>query len=237
MQMNPLTPTLRPTPARPLLGLTLLVVEDSRYACEALRLFALQSGARLRRADRLSAARRHLGVYRPSGMIVDIGLPDGSGLELIREAAQASPRVAVLLATSGDPFTEDVALAAGADGFLPKPVPGLAVFQSEILAHLPRGQHPLGPRHVAQVLDRPDPEAFRDDVAHALSVLSEDPDAARIDYAARFVAGLAATAGDHALGEAAEVLAGAGVSGAPLGPGLTRLRSLLEDRLDRALAG
>ena len=106
-----------PRSDRPLFGLTVLVVEDSKFACEGIRLLCLRSGARIRRADCLRSARRHLQVYRPSVVIIDLGLPDGNGTELIEEINAASPRVGIVLATSGDSFGEAVALAAGADGF------------------------------------------------------------------------------------------------------------------------
>ena len=95
-----LTPMGRKT--RPLIGKTVLIVEDSRFICEAARLMCLHSGARLRGADSLAAARRHLNVYFPTIVIIDVGLPDGSGLQLISELAGASPRIGVILGTSGD---------------------------------------------------------------------------------------------------------------------------------------
>ncbi len=87
---------------RPLLGLTVLVVEDSRLPARRCACSCLRSGARIRRADCLASARRHLQVYRPSVVIVDLGLPDGSGAELLAELSGRLPRVAVLLGTSGD---------------------------------------------------------------------------------------------------------------------------------------
>ena len=94
--------TRSPTANRPLLGLTVLVVEDSRFSCDAMRLLCLRSGARIRRADCLRSARRHLQVYRPTVVIIDLGLPDGNGVDLIQELSRAEPRVAVVLGTSGD---------------------------------------------------------------------------------------------------------------------------------------
>ncbi len=69
-----------PTAERPLAGLTVLVVEDSRFASESMRLLCLRSGARIRRADSLRSARRHLAVYRPGVVIVDLGLPTDQAL-------------------------------------------------------------------------------------------------------------------------------------------------------------
>ena len=46
---DPFTPNYpAPTALRPMLGLTVLVIEDSRYACDAMRLLCLRSGARIR---------------------------------------------------------------------------------------------------------------------------------------------------------------------------------------------
>lgn len=90
-ELGYLAMNVKATAVRPLLGLTVLVVEDSRFASEALRLLCIRSGARIRRADSLGAAHRHLKVYRPAVVIVDLGLPDGSGIELIEEFAQQDP--------------------------------------------------------------------------------------------------------------------------------------------------
>jgi hypothetical protein len=59
--IDPFSPNLpAPTVNRSLLGLTVLVIEDSNFACEAMRLLCLRSGARIRRADSLRSARQHL---------------------------------------------------------------------------------------------------------------------------------------------------------------------------------
>lgn len=102
-----------PTAARPLLGLTVLLVEDSRFASEAVRLMCLRSGARIRRADCIASAHRHLRTYRPSVVIVDLGLPDGSGTELIAELVAPREVPQLVLATSGAADGRDRALAAG----------------------------------------------------------------------------------------------------------------------------
>ena len=112
--LDPLNLMPKPTPNRPLLGLTILIVEDSRYSCEAMRFMALRSGARLRRADSIQSAKRHLRVYMPSAIIVDVGLPDGSGLDLIRELSSARPRVPALIGTSGDELHHTAKLKSGA---------------------------------------------------------------------------------------------------------------------------
>lgn len=230
-------PTLAtPTAQRPLAGLTVLVVEDSRFASEAVRLMCLRSGARLRRADCLAAAERHLRVYRPSVIIVDLGLPDGSGLDLIEALDDAEPRIPVILATSGEEALLDRAYLAGADGNLPKPLDSLGTFQETILQHLPPKQRPLGPRQVSGERICPDRMALLEDLSRATEVLSNGEDEAVLDYAARFLSGVAKSAHDPALETAADRLARRHASGRPVLTDMARLAGLLQDRLqDRAI--
>ncbi len=225
-----------PTAARPLLGLTVLAVEDSRYACEAIRLLCLRSGARIRRADCLRSARRHLRVYRPSVVIIDLGLPDGDGVDLIAELEEAAPRVQAILAMSGDPQTKAAALAAGADGFLAKPIIGLAAFQESILSLLPPDRRPVGPRIVTDEQVRPDLIAYQDDIAHIAEVLEDPPNEQALDYAAQFLGGVARSADDPPLEAAASALADKRAHGQPAISEVAALAGMIQARLSQRIA-
>lgn len=220
-----------PTADRPLQGLTVLVVEDSRFASEAIRLLSLRSGARIRRADSLRAAYRHLAVYRPSIVIVDMGLPDGCGADLIAQMRTDPLRVPVLLGMSGDETTRDRAVQAGADGFLLKPVDSLAVFQHSILSVLPPPEGPVTPRLVPQEVIEPDDIAFQDDLCHADALMRAGVDGPMQDYIAQFLGGVARSAHDNLLEAAATELAQARAAGRGTGADLARVQGLLRDRL------
>nr|WP_245759639.1 response regulator [Poseidonocella sedimentorum] len=221
----------RPTPSRPLLGLTVLVVEDSRFACEAMRLLCLRSGARIRRADSLTAARRHLQIYRPSVVVVDLGLPDGAGEDLIRELTQAQDNQTVVLGISGDDGGRDRAIEAGADGFMEKPISSLATFQETVLAHVPPDMHPRGPRMISQETVKPDPIAFEDDIAHAAEVLSASEGDYMIGYVTQFLLGVARSAEDTDLADAIRRLEDERTDDTYSGAEVARFASFLKSRL------
>ena len=215
---SPLPLTRGATALHPLLGLTILLVEDSRHASEAVRLMCQRSGARLRRADSLASARRHLRVYRPGAAIVDIGLPDGSGLTFLRELASAQPRIDVIIATSADPEAHDAAIAAGADVFLAKPVANLATFQAAVLGHAGRsfvtqGAVDLLPDASAAAM------SLRDDLVHVVRLLKGPEAAGKAGYLAQFLRGIAANTGDTDLDEIAGELGRAFQTDGPSGPG------------------
>ncbi len=222
----------KPTPDRPLRGQTVLAVEDSRFASEALRLLCLRSGARVRRADSVASALRHLSVYRPSVALVDPGLPDGSGFDLIRDLKDATPPVPLVLAISGDPAAEAAAMDAGADGFLEKPIHSLLAFQSAILRRLSASSCVPGPRVVPEDLITPDRLALHDDLALAADALADRPDTRQVRYIAQFLAGLARSSGDAGLADAAATLAAGGDGPAAReDAALTSVRRVLTDRL------
>lgn len=222
--------TRAPTARRPLLGVTVLVVEDSRFASEAVRLMCLRSGARIRRADSLENAGRHLAIYRPTVLLVDVGLPDGSGLSLIRATATASPRIEVILGMSGDSNTQ-AALAAGADGFLEKPVQSLSAFQSAILEHLPANRQPPAPRGVTNEMIHPDLVAYRDDLNHVAQVLNDADADDTLDYVTQFLSGVARSAQDHDLNAAVAHLDQLRRTGRNPNEGVIALAQLVQTRI------
>lgn len=229
--LTPLRLRRRPTAAQPLLGLTLLVVEDSRFASEAVRLLAMRSGARLRRADCLASARRHLAVFRPAAVLVDPGLPDGCGTDLIAELRAGDVAPPAILAVTGDPAAAERARAAGADDVMVKPLPGLAAFQSTLLALLPEEMRPAGPRAAEAGAARPDGIALQDDLAHAADVLDGAGGARSMGYAAQFLASVARAAEDARLAEAAGALAASLAAGRSPEAERGHLRQLLHARL------
>jgi CheY-like chemotaxis protein len=207
----------------PLQGLTVLAVEDSRFASDALRLLCQRSGARLRRVDTLHAAYCHLRVYRPDVMLIDMGLPDGRGDALIADLARRRPQGPVVVAISGDPGAKAEAMTAGADGFIEKPFPTLAAFQAEILRHLPdrADRSPVASKDTTLT---PDPLALHDDLQHAAELVHANPNPQQRRYLAGFVTGIARSANDPALAAAAQALTSA--------KGLDGLSYLLAARID-----
>jgi CheY-like chemotaxis protein len=81
-------------------------------------------GIRMVDAANLETARRLIATETPDLVVMDVRLPDGSGLDLVRDLRQSGglPRAKVIIASASVlPAERDEALAAGADLFLAKP--------------------------------------------------------------------------------------------------------------------
>lgn len=217
-----------------LFAVTILLVEDSRGASEALRLFAAQSGARLRRADSLRAASRHLAIYRPNVVMVDLGLPDGDGLALVRHLVSASTPLTAVIAMSGHERScwQEEALAAGAAACLEKPIGSLRMFQEAVIGVLPDAGSRRRPGST-----EPEPAgrasvrlAFQADLARARGLLDAalaEGDGDTIAYCGQFLGSVGEMLGDAELSALAR-------NAAHSAPSAERLSALLTVRLGEA---
>jgi DNA-binding NarL/FixJ family response regulator len=98
-----------------------------------------------------------LGRGAPDVLLVDIGLPDMSGLKIVRYVAERHPECDILVVTIfGDEQTVLAALEAGARGYLLKGVSEHDI--SVDIEHLRSGGSPLSPVIARQVLKRLVPE-------------------------------------------------------------------------------
>lgn len=120
-------PTRDPRPAAtPAGGLTVLLVDDHpvlRHGLAAL-LEGEDWAGRVVEADRVAEGARLAILERPRLAVVDLGLPDGSGVELITRLRQTVPRCTIVVLTmSTDESAIEACLAAGARGYLRKDTP------------------------------------------------------------------------------------------------------------------
>lgn len=100
----------------------LLLIDDDQELCELLATWLAQEGFEVRAAHDGSAARLALEQQLPDAVILDVMLPDGSGLELLRQLRQQYSELPVLmLSARGEPLDRILGLELGADDYLAKP--------------------------------------------------------------------------------------------------------------------
>lgn len=98
---------------------TVLVVEDEREIRELLRRYLTRAGMSVLVAGTGAEALRKLEEVRPHLVLLDLGLPDIDGVEVLETAAPHIP-VIVLTARAGVP-DRIAGLRAGADDYVVKP--------------------------------------------------------------------------------------------------------------------
>ncbi len=100
----------------------LLVVEDEARIAEGLQAALSRAGFTVDAVDTVADARAVIPLVSYDAVILDLGLPDGDGLDLVTELRRAGSRLPVLVLTARDAVEARVAgLDAGADDYLIKP--------------------------------------------------------------------------------------------------------------------
>jgi two-component system KDP operon response regulator KdpE len=114
-----------------------LVVEDEaeirRFVCLSLE----REGFEVFEADGVARGLIEAGTRRPELVVLDLGLPDGDGVDLIRDLRTWSDVPVVVLSARAGEADKVEALDAGADDYLIKPF-GAAELLARVRAHLRR---------------------------------------------------------------------------------------------------
>lgn len=115
----------------------LLIVEDDRDLGRGLCIALQEKGRSLLCCTDLKSARAQLVCGVPDLILLDVNLPDGSGLSLLREI-KAGGNVPVILLTANDAEPDVVrGLELGADDYITKPF-SLAILRARVNAQLRR---------------------------------------------------------------------------------------------------
>ena len=103
---------------------TLLVIDDEAQIRRLLRLTLEAGGYRVREAETGSQGLQEIAVQAPDGIVLDLGLPDLDGTEVVKRLREWS-RLPVLVLSVRDAEDDKIAaLDAGADDYLTKPFGG-----------------------------------------------------------------------------------------------------------------
>ncbi len=116
----------------------LLLVEDTEDVADAIVASFARRGDAVDHLNTVDEAKGALAVQEYDAIILDIGLPDGSGLEILRHTRDRGCRAPILMLTARSEIDDRVAaLDMGADDYLVKPF-DLRELQARIRAMLRR---------------------------------------------------------------------------------------------------
>ena len=99
----------------------MLVVDDEQAIRRFLRIALGSAGYTVVEADGVQSALAQAAATRPDLVILDLGLPDGDGIEVIRRLREWSEVPIIVLSVRGQEQDKVLALDCGADDYLTKP--------------------------------------------------------------------------------------------------------------------
>ena len=100
----------------------ILVIEDAPHIRDFLVQGLSREGYQVEEADNIQSARDRLVNHEIDLLLVDRMLPDGDGLDLIREARRSGKSIAAICLTGMDRVDERVeGIRSGADDYISKP--------------------------------------------------------------------------------------------------------------------
>lgn len=117
--------------------INVLIVEDEQAIRRFLRTALEAEGLRVHEAETLQRGLIEAATRKPDLAILDLGLPDGDGLDFIRDVRQWSQMPIIVLSARIEESDKIAALDAGADDYLSKPF-GIGELQARLRVALRR---------------------------------------------------------------------------------------------------
>jgi two-component system KDP operon response regulator KdpE len=114
-----------------------ILIEDEATIRRFVRLALEAEGCEVFEAAGLQRGLIEAGTRRPDLVVLDLGLPDGDGVDFIRELRGWSGIPVIVLSARAEEAEKVRALDAGADDYLTKPF-GTAELAARVRAHLRR---------------------------------------------------------------------------------------------------
>jgi two-component system KDP operon response regulator KdpE len=114
-----------------------ILIEDEPQIRRFVRLALEAEGWQVHEADTAKRGLLDAGTRKPDLLVVDLGLPDGDGLDVIRDVRTWSNVPIVVLSARSDESDKIAALDAGADDYLTKPF-GVGELLARVRANLRR---------------------------------------------------------------------------------------------------
>jgi two-component system KDP operon response regulator KdpE len=99
----------------------ILVVDDEPQIVRGLKVILRSAGYEVKTAESKKEALDAVAVHPPDAIVLDLVLPDGSGVEVTEELRRWSELPIVVLSAVGDEREKVRALDAGADDYVTKP--------------------------------------------------------------------------------------------------------------------
>ncbi|WFW20866.1 two-component system response regulator KdpE [Citrobacter braakii] len=124
-----------------------LIVEDEHAIRRFLRTALEADGLRVYEAETLQRGLLEAATRKPDLIILDLGLPDGDGIDFIRDLRQWSAIPVIVLSARSEESDKIAALDAGADDYLSKPF-GIGELQARLRVALRRHASGASPEPV-----------------------------------------------------------------------------------------
>ena len=115
----------------------IIVIEDEPTIRRFIRMALEGEGCKVYEAENLQRGLIEAGTRQPDMVVLDLGLPDGDGVDLIRDLRSWSNIPIIVLSARTTEADKVGALDAGADDYLSKPF-GAAELLARVRAHLRR---------------------------------------------------------------------------------------------------